>query len=57
MLLSACEGQGASPKGAKMKQVEIRRVYGLYEVYVDGVFINRFSMLYAAKEYVAKVGA
>ena len=40
-----------------MKQIEIRRVYGLYEVYVDGVFAERFTMLYSAKEYVAKVGA
>ena len=40
-----------------MKQVEIRRVYGLYEVFVDGFFVKQFTMLYAAKEYAAKVGA
>jgi hypothetical protein len=40
-----------------MKEVEIRRVYGLYEVFVDGVFVKRFTMLYAAKEFVTKVAA
>lgn len=40
-----------------MAQVEIRRFYGLFEVYVDGVLIETFSALWAAKEYAAKVGA
>lgn len=38
-------------------KTEIRRVYGLYEVYVDGVFAKQFIMLYSAKEYVAAIEA
>lgn len=40
-----------------MNKVEIRRVYGIWEVYVDGVFVRQFVTLYSAKEFVAKVGA
>ena len=40
-----------------MAKVEIRRVYGLYEVYVDDIFYERFSMLYVAKEFAAKWSA
>lgn len=50
--------EGVPPKeGSEMNKVEIRRVYGLYDVYVDGVFAQRFVTLYSAKEFVAKVGA
>lgn len=41
----------------KMAKVEIRRFYGLFEVYVDGVLVETFVALWAAKEYVAKLVA
>lgn len=40
-----------------MKKVEIRRFYGLFEVYVDDTLVETFAMLYMAKEFAAKVGA
>ena len=37
--------------------IEIRRYYGLFQVYVNDELVETFPMLYAAKEYVAKLGA
>lgn len=49
---------GTDPgNGGKKMTTEIRRFYGVYEVYVDGVFVESFCALWAAKEYVAKLGA
>lgn len=40
----------------KISKIEIRRFYGVYEVYVDDVLIQSFCALWAAKEFVTKLG-
>ena len=55
--LIGAKGSSFEKRKKKMPQVEIRRHYGLYIVYVDGVKVETFTMLYMAKEFVAKVGA
>lgn len=55
--LIGVKGSSSEKRKKKMAQVEIRRHYGLYIVYVDGVKVETFTMLYMAKEFVAKVSA
>jgi hypothetical protein len=56
-LIGAKSSSFEKRKKKKMRKVEIRRHYGLYEVYVDGVKIETFTMLYMAKAFASKVGA
>jgi hypothetical protein len=55
--LIGAKSSSSEKRKKKMRKVEIRRHYGLYEVYVDGVKIETFTMLYMAKAFASKVGA
>ena len=56
-LIGAKNSNSKKRKKEMTTKYEIRRNYGLFEVYANDVLVETFVALYAAKEYIAKVGA